>query len=125
MAIDEKRLAEIRREVDGFDGRAPRAVRDLLAMLDEQTRRVGTMRRGLKNVLALSHRIARADPENATHLRRFCESAGVVPEVLRLASPASHAHPRDERAVLAHEARGAVGDEEREAQGGPRGDDVG
>ena len=41
------------------------------------------------------------------------------------ASPTPHAHPRDEPAVLAHEARGTVGDEEREPEGGPGGDDVG
>lgn len=34
---------------------------------------------------------------------------------LRL-SPPPHAHPRDVPAVLAHEARGAVGDEEREPE---------
>lgn len=34
-----------------------------------------------------------------------------------LASPPPHAHPRDEAPVLAHEARGAVGDEERDPEG--------
>ena len=41
-------------------------------------------RRALRNVLALSHRIARTDEENAAHLRRFCAEAGVVPEITRL-----------------------------------------
>lgn len=41
------------------------------------------LRRALKNVLALSHRIRKTDPENAEHLRRFCAEVGVVPEITR------------------------------------------
>lgn len=45
------------------------------------------MHLALRNVLALSHRIAKRDPENAGHLRRFCASAGVVPSILRGGAP--------------------------------------
>ena len=37
----------------------------------------------LRNVLALSHRMRKADRENAAHLVRFCASAGVVPQAGR------------------------------------------
>ena len=39
--------------------------------------------RALRNVLALSHRLAKTDPENAAHLRRFCAEAGVAPSITR------------------------------------------
>lgn len=41
------------------------------------------MRRSLRNVMMLSHRIRKRDPENADHLLRFCRDAGVVPSILR------------------------------------------
>ncbi len=37
----------------------------------------------LRNVRALATRLRRTDPENAAHLLRFCESAGVVGRILR------------------------------------------
>lgn len=41
------------------------------------------MELALRNVLALTRRIAKVDPENAAHLRRFCAQAGVELTVLR------------------------------------------
>jgi hypothetical protein len=41
------------------------------------------MELALRNVLALSHRMRKTDPTNAEHLRRFCEAAGVVPQIIR------------------------------------------
>jgi len=43
----------------------------------------GSARLALRNVLALAACIAKTDPTNADHLRRFCAAAGVVPEITR------------------------------------------
>lgn len=70
------RLASEGCKVCGPQMRAIEAVREMARERDE-------LRLSLRNVLALSHRIARTDPENAAHLRRFCASGGVVPSVTR------------------------------------------
>lgn len=42
------------------------------------------LRLALRNVRALAaSRIRKTDPENAAHLLRFCEEAGIVPDLLR------------------------------------------
>lgn len=94
--IDESReaLAEVRAELETAmsivamlnDALVPTeeerdcAVRLLSAEMDSTKQ----LRLALRNVRALAaSRIRKTDPENAAHLLRFCEEAGIVPDILR------------------------------------------
>lgn len=48
-----------------------------------QDQEIATLRLALRNVRALAHRLRKTDPENAGHLLRFCEDAGVGDRLFR------------------------------------------
>lgn len=69
----------LRLEVDRRD-RGLVVCHEELRELGEESDRMET---ALRNVLMLSHRIRKTDPENADHLVRFCRGAGIEGSVLR------------------------------------------
>jgi hypothetical protein len=58
----------------------PTRIRGLIAEVRAKTL-------ALRNVRALAKRLHRTDPENAAHLLRFCDEAGVIDRFLRVEEP--------------------------------------
>lgn len=79
LAMERKRGVPQAREMARICGH-------VLDLLDEVSRMREDLLRAeleLRNVLALSNKLQKKDPENAGHLQRFCARAGIVPSVMR------------------------------------------
>lgn len=83
LVEENQELSRLRLELDSRD-RGLVVCHEELRELGEESDRMET---ALRNVLMLSHRIRKTDPENADHLARFCREAGIEPSILREGEP--------------------------------------